>query len=116
MVQNMYNPEYYFQQYEVKNTLSEAQEIRCGMYADFARCLVLIQIVSYSSSVHNNRFLSKLYGHFGLISGLITNMDGNFRCEILEEQFISCIILPTMSYFLSAYVVIFLFFLYSYFD
>ncbi|XP_031835195.1 mini-chromosome maintenance complex-binding protein [Nomia melanderi] len=39
MVQDMYNPEYYFQQYEVKNTLSKAQEIRSGMYADSARCL-----------------------------------------------------------------------------
>lgn len=39
MVQDKRNPEYYFQQYEVKDTRTEACEVRCGMYTDSARCL-----------------------------------------------------------------------------
>ncbi|CAL7944101.1 unnamed protein product [Xylocopa violacea] len=39
MVQDMHDPEYYFQQYEVKNTETETYEVRCGMYADSAKCL-----------------------------------------------------------------------------
>jgi len=40
MIQDMYNPEYYFKQYEVKNTDTGERDIRCGMYMDAARCLV----------------------------------------------------------------------------
>lgn len=40
MVQDMYDPEYFFKQYEVKNTKTGESDIRCGMYADAARCLV----------------------------------------------------------------------------
>ncbi|KOC64346.1 Mini-chromosome maintenance complex-binding protein [Habropoda laboriosa] len=39
MIQDMHNPEYYFQQYEVKNSESGMHELRCGMYADSAKCL-----------------------------------------------------------------------------
>ncbi|XP_076661260.1 mini-chromosome maintenance complex-binding protein [Halictus rubicundus] len=39
MIQDMHNPEYYFQQYEVRNNQSNVQETRCGMYTDFARCM-----------------------------------------------------------------------------
>ena len=38
MVQDMHDPEYYFQQYEVKNIQTETSEVRCGMYIDAARC------------------------------------------------------------------------------
>lgn len=44
MIQDMHNPEYYFQQYEVKDNQTETHEIRCGMYADSAQCLVIIQL------------------------------------------------------------------------
>lgn len=40
MIQDMYNPEYYFKQYEVKNTDTGESDVRCGMYMDAARCLV----------------------------------------------------------------------------
>lgn len=40
MIQDMYNPEYYFKQYEVKNTDTGESNVRCGMYMDTARCLV----------------------------------------------------------------------------
>lgn len=40
MIQDMYNPEYYFKQYEVKNTDTGENDVRCGMYMDSARCLV----------------------------------------------------------------------------
>ncbi|CAK9827937.1 Mini-chromosome maintenance complex-binding protein [Anthophora retusa] len=39
MVQDMHNPEYYFQQYEIKNSQNEVNELRCGMYVDSAKCL-----------------------------------------------------------------------------
>ncbi|KAL6434497.1 hypothetical protein ACFW04_006111 [Cataglyphis niger] len=39
MVQDMYDPEYFFKQYEVKNTKTGESDIRCGMYTDAARCL-----------------------------------------------------------------------------
>ncbi|XP_072742432.1 mini-chromosome maintenance complex-binding protein [Anoplolepis gracilipes] len=38
MVQDMYDPEYFFKQYEVKNTKTGQSDIRCGMYTDAARC------------------------------------------------------------------------------
>lgn len=41
MVQDMYDPEYFFKQYEVKNTKTGKSDIRCGMYTDAARCLVI---------------------------------------------------------------------------
>lgn len=40
MIQDMYNPEYYLKEYEVKNTDTGNIDVRCGMYMDFARCLV----------------------------------------------------------------------------
>ncbi|KYN02128.1 hypothetical protein ALC62_07119 [Cyphomyrmex costatus] len=40
MIQDIYNPEYYFKQYEVKNTDTGESTIRCGMYMDAARCLM----------------------------------------------------------------------------
>lgn len=40
MIQDMYDPEYYFKQYEVKNTKTGESDIRCGMYTDAAQCLV----------------------------------------------------------------------------
>lgn len=39
MIQDMYDPEFYFQQYEVKNSETEACEVRCGMYTDTAKYL-----------------------------------------------------------------------------
>ncbi|XP_019886689.2 mini-chromosome maintenance complex-binding protein isoform X2 [Ooceraea biroi] len=38
MVQDMYNPEYYFKRYEVRNSRTGESDVRCGMYADAARC------------------------------------------------------------------------------
>lgn len=38
MVQDMYNPEYYFQKYEVKNTQNGCCDIRHGMYMDSVLC------------------------------------------------------------------------------
>lgn len=40
MIQDMYNPEYYFKQYEVRNTDTGESDVRYGMYMDAARCLV----------------------------------------------------------------------------
>lgn len=40
MVQDMYNPEYYFKRYEVKNSNTGESDVRCGMYTDAARCSV----------------------------------------------------------------------------
>lgn len=42
MIQDMHNPEYYLQVYEVKNTQTETYQIKCGMYTDSAKCLVII--------------------------------------------------------------------------
>ncbi|KAK0097807.1 hypothetical protein PV326_013648 [Microctonus aethiopoides] len=38
MIQDMYNPEYYFERYEVKNTQTDESFIRCGLYKDSAKC------------------------------------------------------------------------------
>ncbi|XP_050475453.1 mini-chromosome maintenance complex-binding protein isoform X1 [Bombus huntii] len=38
MIQDMHNPEYYLQVYEVKNTQTETYQIKCGMYTDSAKC------------------------------------------------------------------------------
>lgn len=40
MIQDMYDPEYYLEQYEVKNTTTGESDIRCGLYIDVAHCLV----------------------------------------------------------------------------
>nr|XP_033325694.1 mini-chromosome maintenance complex-binding protein-like isoform X1 [Megalopta genalis]XP_033339936.1 mini-chromosome maintenance complex-binding protein-like isoform X1 [Megalopta genalis] len=45
MIQDMHNPEYYFQRYEVRNTQSGLHETRSGMYADFARCMTHEEIL-----------------------------------------------------------------------
>lgn len=47
MVQDMYDPEYYFKQYEVKNTRTGESNVRYGMYADVACCLVSYLLLSY---------------------------------------------------------------------
>ncbi|KAK1123233.1 hypothetical protein K0M31_008865 [Melipona bicolor] len=39
MIQDMHNPEYYLQMYEVKNTQTETYQLKCGMYTDSAKCL-----------------------------------------------------------------------------
>lgn len=40
MIQDMYDPEYYLEQYEVKNSMTGESDIRCGLYIDVAHCLV----------------------------------------------------------------------------
>ncbi|XP_018304208.1 mini-chromosome maintenance complex-binding protein isoform X1 [Mycetomoellerius zeteki] len=54
MIQDMYNPEYYFKQYEVKNTNTGESDIRCGMYMDAARCLPHEEILLYSKNNQNS--------------------------------------------------------------
>lgn len=58
MVQDMYDPEYFFKQYEVKNTKTGESDIRCGMYTDAARCLVIHFLVL---SLNIFRILEFLY-------------------------------------------------------
>jgi hypothetical protein len=41
MLQDMYNPEYYFKKYEVINTKTGAVSSKCGMYIDGAHCQVI---------------------------------------------------------------------------
>ncbi|XP_076172689.1 mini-chromosome maintenance complex-binding protein isoform X2 [Ptiloglossa arizonensis] len=53
MIQDMHNPEYYFQQYEVKDNQTETHEIRCGMYADSAQCLPHEEILVDSEKNQN---------------------------------------------------------------
>lgn len=48
MIQDMYDPEYYFKQYEVKNSKTGESNIRCGMYSDIAYCLVSYSLFSYA--------------------------------------------------------------------
>lgn len=38
MIQDMYNPEYYFKRYGVKNLNTAESDVRCGMYTDAATC------------------------------------------------------------------------------
>jgi len=45
MIQDMYDPEYYLKQYEVKNMKTGESNIRYGMYTDAARCLVICLIL-----------------------------------------------------------------------
>lgn len=40
MIQDMYNPEYYFQEYEVLNKQTGNRKIKSGMYNDSAICQV----------------------------------------------------------------------------
>ncbi|XP_024887106.1 mini-chromosome maintenance complex-binding protein-like isoform X1 [Temnothorax curvispinosus] len=54
MIQDMYNPEYYFKQYEVKNTDTGESNIRSGMYMDAARCLPHEEISLYSNKNKNS--------------------------------------------------------------
>ncbi|XP_018396179.1 PREDICTED: mini-chromosome maintenance complex-binding protein [Cyphomyrmex costatus] len=54
MIQDIYNPEYYFKQYEVKNTDTGESTIRCGMYMDAARCLPHEEILLYSKKNQNS--------------------------------------------------------------
>ncbi|XP_053996434.1 mini-chromosome maintenance complex-binding protein [Hylaeus anthracinus] len=53
MVQDMRNPEYYFQQYEVKNNETEVLEVRCGMYTDTVQCLPHEEILLDSDKTQN---------------------------------------------------------------
>lgn len=47
MIQDMHDPEYYLQQYEVKNNQTETFELKSGMYIDTAKCLVIIFILKF---------------------------------------------------------------------
>lgn len=47
MIQDMYNPEYYFQKYEVKNIQSGYCDVRFGMYTDSMLSSVIINIRIY---------------------------------------------------------------------
>lgn len=49
MIQDMYDPEYYLKQYEVKNTKTGKSDVRCGMYTD-TTCLVNCLLLSPISS------------------------------------------------------------------
>ncbi|GAB1863759.1 Mini-chromosome maintenance complex-binding protein [Camponotus japonicus] len=56
MVQDMYDPEYFFKQYEVKNTKTGESDIRCGMYTDAARCLSDEEVFFHSNkNEHSER-------------------------------------------------------------
>ncbi|XP_011049516.1 PREDICTED: mini-chromosome maintenance complex-binding protein isoform X2 [Acromyrmex echinatior] len=50
MIQDMYDPEYYLKQYEVKNTSTGESNIRCGMYMDAAQCLPHEMVLLYSKN------------------------------------------------------------------
>ncbi|XP_012058308.1 PREDICTED: mini-chromosome maintenance complex-binding protein [Atta cephalotes] len=50
MIQDMYDPEYYLKQYEVKNTNTGENNIRCGMYMDAAQCLPHEIVLLYSKN------------------------------------------------------------------
>ncbi|KYN50624.1 hypothetical protein ALC57_17474 [Trachymyrmex cornetzi] len=50
MIQDMYNPEYYLKQYEVKNTNNGECDIRCGMFMDAAQCLPHEEVLLYSKN------------------------------------------------------------------
>lgn len=54
MVQDMHDPEYYFHRYEVKNTRTETCEVRCGMYADSAKCSPHEEILLESEKNENS--------------------------------------------------------------
>ncbi|XP_076238488.1 mini-chromosome maintenance complex-binding protein [Calliopsis andreniformis] len=54
MVQDMHDPEYYFEKYEVKNMETETSEVRCGMFADTARCLPHEEILLDSEKNQNS--------------------------------------------------------------
>ncbi|XP_015593977.1 mini-chromosome maintenance complex-binding protein isoform X2 [Cephus cinctus] len=45
MIQDMYNPEYYFENYEVRNSQTGECQIRCGTYKDTAYCLPHEEII-----------------------------------------------------------------------
>lgn len=49
MIQDMYNPEYYFQKYEVKNIQSGYCDVRFGMYTDSMLSSVIINIRIYEA-------------------------------------------------------------------
>ncbi|XP_014478288.1 PREDICTED: mini-chromosome maintenance complex-binding protein [Dinoponera quadriceps] len=53
MVQDMYDPEYYFKQYEVRNTRTGESNIRYGIYSDIAHCLPHEEI-SFESNTNEN--------------------------------------------------------------
>ncbi|XP_028045441.2 mini-chromosome maintenance complex-binding protein [Monomorium pharaonis] len=54
MIQDMYNPEYYLKEYEVKNIDTGNSDVRCGMYMDVARCLSHEEISLYSNKNKNS--------------------------------------------------------------
>ncbi|XP_043251882.1 mini-chromosome maintenance complex-binding protein [Colletes gigas] len=54
MVQDMHNPEFYFEKYEVKNNETETYEVRCGMYADYVQCLPHEEILVDSKKNQNS--------------------------------------------------------------
>ncbi|KAL0111920.1 hypothetical protein PUN28_013261 [Cardiocondyla obscurior] len=54
MIQDMYNPEYYLKQYEIKNTNTGDIDVRCGMYVDTAQCLPHEEILLYTDKSQNS--------------------------------------------------------------
>lgn len=40
MIQDIFNPEYYYENYEVKDTNTGASSIRSGMFVDITQCSV----------------------------------------------------------------------------
>ncbi|XP_066598815.1 mini-chromosome maintenance complex-binding protein-like isoform X2 [Prorops nasuta] len=54
MIQDMYNPEIYFEEYEVKNLISGQSEIRYGKYSDAAQCTDHEEIVFDSDKNKNS--------------------------------------------------------------
>lgn len=57
MIQDMYDPEYYLKQFEVKNTRTGESEVRCGMYTD-AHCMVnyffMIKRILFHNYIYKN--------------------------------------------------------------
>lgn len=52
MIQDMYNPEYYFEQYEVMNSETKEKYMKNGKYIDTAYCKVLWKVLqSYTGGL-----------------------------------------------------------------
>lgn len=43
MIQDMYNPEYYYEKYEVVNEVTKDYELKSGKYKDITDCKVRFQ-------------------------------------------------------------------------
>ncbi|OAD57260.1 Mini-chromosome maintenance complex-binding protein, partial [Eufriesea mexicana] len=91
MIQDMHDPEYYLQLYEVKNTETEICELKCGMYTDSAECLpnemVLLESENNQSSERQtcivisipglNDWAKETYGQSHLGMKVINNLKRN---------------------------------------